>query len=312
MDQEPLTAPLDFDPALLMTFLEVARAGSISAAARRLGWTSQALGQRLTRLEKQLNVSLVSRHVDGVRLTPVGELLVQHAEAIHGRLSVARAAILDAKRKQSSKLNVAVSARVIAGLVAPIIPQMVALNRNTKITLNAMESPYAFTALLDGQVDCALLITGEDFRASSDSAKQLRRLPIAEMDLELSISREHELAQRADRVFSARDFAEESWVCVDQHEQERLQAYAKKQGFTPENIHIVGDQGALQEMVAGGAAVALTSWFTFHPYRSERITSISLEEPPRESLGMWIRRADSREIIQDFGSRLRMASVKSL
>ncbi len=53
------------DPKLVLTFREVARMGSISAAARKLGWTQPALGQQLRRLEKEAGTALVRRHARG-------------------------------------------------------------------------------------------------------------------------------------------------------------------------------------------------------------------------------------------------------
>lgn len=61
------------DIALARTFLEVARSGSLIAAAERLHVTQTAVTARLKSLEAQLNCRLFVRNRAGARLTPDGE-----------------------------------------------------------------------------------------------------------------------------------------------------------------------------------------------------------------------------------------------
>lgn len=58
----------------LQLFLEAARLGSLSAAARRLERTPATASASLKRLEEELNVRLVERNTRSLRLTPEGLL----------------------------------------------------------------------------------------------------------------------------------------------------------------------------------------------------------------------------------------------
>lgn len=58
-------------------FLEVIRCKSFRAAAEHMGISVNALRARVSELEKSLGVILVTRHVDGVRLTEEGERVVR-------------------------------------------------------------------------------------------------------------------------------------------------------------------------------------------------------------------------------------------
>ncbi len=64
-------------------FLEVVRHGSFRAAAQKLGMSINTLRHRLSDFERQLGMTLVTRHVDGVRMTAEGELVLAAAQA-HG------------------------------------------------------------------------------------------------------------------------------------------------------------------------------------------------------------------------------------
>jgi DNA-binding transcriptional LysR family regulator len=59
----------------LRFFLEVARSGTLTAAARKLGVDSTTVGRRLSALERDLGAKLFSRTPDGLALTAAGEAM---------------------------------------------------------------------------------------------------------------------------------------------------------------------------------------------------------------------------------------------
>jgi DNA-binding transcriptional LysR family regulator len=61
-------------------FLEVIRCGSFRSASDHLGQSVNALRRRIEELEHQLNTTLITRHVDGVRITPEGEEILEAAK----------------------------------------------------------------------------------------------------------------------------------------------------------------------------------------------------------------------------------------
>ena len=68
---------LDWDD--LKIFLAVARAGSLSAAAREVELTQPTVGRRITALESQLGAKLFVHHAEGRRLTRTGQRILEHA-----------------------------------------------------------------------------------------------------------------------------------------------------------------------------------------------------------------------------------------
>jgi DNA-binding transcriptional LysR family regulator len=61
-------------------FLEVVRRGSFRSASEHLGQSVNALRRRIEELEHQLNTTLLTRHVDGVRTTIEGAQILAAAE----------------------------------------------------------------------------------------------------------------------------------------------------------------------------------------------------------------------------------------
>lgn len=67
--------PLDW--SALQLLVAVHEAGSMLAAARRLGLAASTVGRRLSALERSLDVTLLDRGPQGIRLTPAGAALAR-------------------------------------------------------------------------------------------------------------------------------------------------------------------------------------------------------------------------------------------
>ena len=74
----------------LEMLLAAARAGSFSAAAKKLFLTPSAVSQQIAALERDVGVALFERSRHGVRLTTAGQSLHRHAEAVANRLADAQ------------------------------------------------------------------------------------------------------------------------------------------------------------------------------------------------------------------------------
>lgn len=80
----------------LRTFVEVADAGGVSPAARRLGVSKSIVSRRLGRLEAELGVLLLARTTRGAALTEAGLTFRDHAARACAEIDSAREAILPA------------------------------------------------------------------------------------------------------------------------------------------------------------------------------------------------------------------------
>ncbi|RQR24614.1 LysR family transcriptional regulator [Burkholderia sp. Bp9142] len=80
----------------LQTFVEVANAGGVSAAARRLGVSKSIVSRRLLRLEEELGLQLLARSTRGAVLTEAGATFREHAARACSEMDIAREAILSA------------------------------------------------------------------------------------------------------------------------------------------------------------------------------------------------------------------------
>src|SRR6187431_2493309 len=93
----------------LRVFLAVARAGRLSAAAKRLAVEHTTVSRRLAALEHELGTQLFYRTAGGFLLTPVGQSVLANAEAMERA-----AATVGARARETTG---AVSGRVRLALV---------------------------------------------------------------------------------------------------------------------------------------------------------------------------------------------------
>ena len=78
----------------LRTFVEVADAGGISPAARRLGVAKSIVSRRLGRLEAELGLQLLARTTRGAALTEAGQVFRAHAARACAEIDLARDTLL--------------------------------------------------------------------------------------------------------------------------------------------------------------------------------------------------------------------------
>src|ERR1700728_5077218 len=78
------------------TFVDVADAGGVSSAARRLGVSKSIVSRRLIRLEAELGIQLLARTTRGAALTEAGVTFREHAARVCAEIDIARETILPA------------------------------------------------------------------------------------------------------------------------------------------------------------------------------------------------------------------------
>jgi DNA-binding transcriptional LysR family regulator len=112
------------DWSLMRSFLAVAEAGSLSAAARALGLSQPTLGRQIADLERTLGVALFARHPRGLRPTEAGQALVAPARAM--RAAAAEAALAAAGRAAAPRGTVRVTASVFVAhhLLPPVLARL--------------------------------------------------------------------------------------------------------------------------------------------------------------------------------------------
>jgi len=140
----------------LNAFLNVARLGSVGAAASALSLTQPAVSRTLRRLEQQLGVQLFVRHSTGMDLTPFGRSLLPHAELLEASM---HRAIEEIDLMKGTSKGVA-RVGILSSLVPDHLPIVYAnvYRKLPGIQLHVVEGPnhLLIRALMRGEIDFAI------------------------------------------------------------------------------------------------------------------------------------------------------------
>lgn len=147
---------------LINIFIEVADSGSMSAAARALDIAQPAVSQSISRLEHLVKAQLFNRTVNGVELTPAGQIFLNHARTIRQQMDRA----LQDTRHATSAPNGEVKLVLAASIANVIGPRVVmAVERDfpdVRVAVTKAMSDRSADLLREGKVDIGLIPYGQN------------------------------------------------------------------------------------------------------------------------------------------------------
>ncbi|TCK28355.1 DNA-binding transcriptional LysR family regulator [Ancylobacter aquaticus] len=138
----------------LRTFVEVADAGGVSPAARRLGLSKSIVSRRLHRLETELGVQLLARTTRGAALTEAGVTFRDHAARVCAEIDVARETILPAGELRG-RLRIAAPLSFGPTHFAHVLADMA--RRHPQLHIHTCYTDN-FVDLVTGGYDCAIRV----------------------------------------------------------------------------------------------------------------------------------------------------------
>lgn len=138
----------------LRTFVEVADAGGVSPAARRLGVSKSIVSRRLVRLEAQLGIQLLARTTRGAALTEAGNIFRDHAARACAEIDIATETMLPAGELRG-RLRVAAPLSFGPTHFAPVLAELARLHPQLHV-----HTAYSdrFVDLIAEGFDCAIRV----------------------------------------------------------------------------------------------------------------------------------------------------------
>jgi DNA-binding transcriptional LysR family regulator len=236
----------------LRVFREVARRGSFTAAAESLRYTQSAVSRQVAALESDTGVPLFDRVARGVRLTDEGRCLLEHAEAVLGRIDSARRDLAALKDLELGRLRIGAFATADAELVPRAMATFHAEHPNVALSLAEALSPVQISQLREGELDVAVVSVPPGRSLDTDGIELTHLL---DDPMLLAIPRDHRLARR--RTLRLAELAGEKWIAGWQNPDDTLLAALLPGGLEPELRYVVPGWTAKLGLVAAGLGVTL-------------------------------------------------------
>ncbi|GHE49687.1 LysR family transcriptional regulator [Streptomyces vinaceus] len=184
------------DLGALELLLEVARVGSLSGAAKRMGITQPAASSRIRAMETRLGVALVDRSPRGSTLTAEGALVTDWARRVVEAAEALDAGAQALRGRRDSRLRVAASMTIAEYLLPGWLIALRGQRPGTAVSLHAGNSAVVAERVLAHEADLGF-VEGLSVPEGLDSAV------IAQDRLVVAVAPGHAWARRSKGVTAA-------------------------------------------------------------------------------------------------------------
>jgi molybdate transport repressor ModE-like protein len=190
---ENINRALDVDSHALRIVHRISELGSITAAARSLGYSQPAVSQHLKRLEARLGLPLVAKSGRGVRLTEAGRILARHAATVTQALDAAAGELSDLAGLRSGRVTLAAFPSASATVIPTLLRGLSTRHPGVQLNYVEAEPPEAVRAVRDRTADLAITFsyTGDQADPHRQSAQGLTVVPLWRDEMLVVAPREH-------------------------------------------------------------------------------------------------------------------------
>ncbi|MET7282533.1 LysR family transcriptional regulator [Kribbella sp. NPDC005582] len=259
---------LEPDSRSLLVFHVVVEEGSMSAAARRLGWTHPAISQHIQRLERAAGTALLIRYGRGVRPTAAGAELAAATAMLASAQSVAAATL----RRLGAAGSAVVRVAAFPTACATFLVDAVSAVAPVRVQLTQAEPEAALAMLAERKADLAVVFDDEPALVPVD------RVQLLDDALVLVVPEGHELASMPS-VAVAR-LGEYTVVAGCNRCRRRLWQHGLRAGVRLELHHQdTDDYVVMQAMVAAGQGPAVLPALALRAHHRAGLVAVPLEPP---------------------------------
>lgn len=128
----------------MMVFLAVVETGSFTLAADRLGMPKANVSRKVSRLERNLAVTLLERSTRSQHLTEAGRRYLAHCKRIHEELDLATASVCELFHSYTGDLKIGASVATGQHVLKPALSKFMHQYPDLKVQLNLVNRRVDF------------------------------------------------------------------------------------------------------------------------------------------------------------------------
>ncbi|MFE5772758.1 LysR family transcriptional regulator [Streptomyces sp. NPDC056485] len=254
------------DVRRLRLLRELDRRGTIAAVAEALAFSPSAVSQQLSVLEREAGLPLLERTGRRVRLTPAGQNLVRHAEAVLERLEEAAADLAEARSGLAGALRIGAFPTATRAIVPAALTALARRHPGLEPMVSETDPAAVAHALRAGDLDVALVHEYDFVPAEQEPGLATRPLYRESMYLAAPARVASpapgpalDPAPGPDQGAVLRAHADAPWITATHGTLCHAMAVRACQaaGFTPRIRHRVDEFPAVLALVAAGQGVAV-------------------------------------------------------
>jgi len=234
--------------------------GSMSAAARELGYSQSAVTQQIQLLERQLETPLLVRTRTGVRLTEAGEVLVRHGAGVLASVALAEAEVDAVAGMRSGRVRISAFPSAAATILPRALGAVAREYPGISFSLTEAEPPGALELLRSGACDVAII-----FEYETDGAHEPRfplqphEMTTALLDENVRVAMPARHAAASKTSVTLDELSDSRWIAGCPECRGNLLEACDRAGFQPDVAFETDDYIALQGLASAGLGVALVT-----------------------------------------------------
>ena len=264
-------------------FLKAVELGSITRAAEDMGYTQSAVSRSVADLEREWDVTLLTRNKDGVLLSAQGETLLPYIQALCNAERTLETQVSELHGLTKGLLRVGTFTSVSIHWLPGIMKGF--LDRYPGIQFELV-SKWEFTEVEElvrrGQVDCGFL--GLPAGDALDTAFLRRDRMMA------VLPKNHPLANAS--YYPMARFAQDPFILIREHWDMEIDHIFQDIGLRPNIQYALSDDFAILAMVEQGLGVSILSEMVVQG-SGRQVAAIPLERPQFREIGLAVRRGES-------------------
>lgn len=242
------------DTRRLRLLHELKLRGTLAAVAEALHQSPSSVSQALTQLEREVGVPLLEKVGRRVRLTPAGEVLVEHTAAILQRLELAASDIATQEHRASGTVRLAVFQSAASAFMPQMLTELAARHPRLRVTMSQREPEQALHETWLREFD---LVVAEEYPGHAARVyPDLDRQSLTTDLLRLAVP---PTGAPWDDIVSVADAAKLPWTMepagtASRHWAEQV---CRQAGFEPDVRFVTDDLEAQIALIESGNAVAI-------------------------------------------------------
>ena len=264
------------DPRRVLTFRTVAHERSFTRAARTLSLTQPSVSHQVALLEREVGGKLLDRGRGGLQLTPAGEALLVHADAIAERLALADTQTREITRDVHARLRIGAVPSALASLVPAALQRVREREPGALATVAEGTADDLPARVRSGELHLA--VGFQDAARAHEDHQGLERHDLLREQFLVALPPQHRLADRASVRLA--DLADEDWIAASADG--IIVRACRGAGFEPRLVSITRDQFAIRALISRGLAVTLAAELLADAFEHAALRPIDGPAPERD------------------------------
>lgn len=259
--------------------LRAVELGSITQAAEDMGYTQSAVSRSIADLEREWDVTLLTRNKDGVVLTAQGESLLPDIQALCNAQRTLESQVSALHGLTRGTLRVGTFTSVSIHWLPGIMKEFLALYPGIRFELvSKWEFAEVEELVRRGQVDCGFLALPAGDGLSTSFLRQDRLLAVLPCGHPLAEAESYPMAR----------FAQDPYIRIQEHWDIEFSRIFQEEGLRPNVQYTVNDDFAILAMVEQGLGISILPEMVVRGSQRQ-VAAIPLERPRYREIGLAVR-----------------------